>query len=128
MFPHPIKENINMENTMKDKELYVLWKSGDKETALSMVFMYTFNGKVKGWWDKVTLMVWGPSAKLLATDEELQGRVKQMMEVEIDVVACVACAQMYGVVAKLEKLGITVKPLGLPLTELLQKDKKVLYV
>jgi hypothetical protein len=113
---------------MNDKELYVLWKSGDKETALSMVFMYTFNGKVKGWWDKVTLMVWGPSAKLLATDEDLQGRVKQMMEVGIDIVACVACAQMYGVVAKLEELGITVKPLGLPLTELLQKGKKVLSV
>jgi len=112
----------------ENNELYVLWKSGDKEVALSMAFMYTFNSKTKGWWDEVTLIVWGPSAKLLAADEEIQGRVLQMIDAGVHVIACIACAQMYGVVEVLESLGIEVKPMGIPLTELLKSDKKVLSV
>lgn len=112
----------------ENSELYVLWKSGDKEVALSMAFMYTFNSKTRGWWDEVTLIVWGPSAKLLAIDEEIQGRVLQMIDAGVHVTACIACAQMYGVVGILESLGIEVKPMGTPLTELLKSDKKVLSV
>jgi len=112
----------------ENNELYVLWKSGDKEVALSMAFMYTFNAKTKGWWDEVTLIVWGPSAKLLATDDEIQGRVSQMIEAGVHVTACIACAQMYGVVEILENLAIDVKPMGIPLTELLKSGKIVLSV
>ena len=112
----------------ENNELYVLWTSGDKEVALSMAFMYTFNSKTKGWWDEVTLIVWGPSAKLLAIDDEIQGRVRQMIEAGVHVTACVACAQMYGVTGILENIGIDVKPMGIPLTELLKSGKKVLSI
>lgn len=120
-----------MENNVElqeEDELYVLWKSGDKEVALSMAFMYTFNSKTRGWWNQVTLIVWGPSAKLLATDEEIKGRVLQMMDAGVKVVACIACAQLYGVTATLADMGIDVKPMGLPLTELLKSGKKILSV
>jgi hypothetical protein len=119
--------NNNVEQ-QENNELYVLWKSGDKEIALSMAFMYTFNSKTRGWWDEVTLIVWGPSTKLLATDDEIQGRVRQMIDAGVHVAACIACAQMYGVVGILENLGIDVKPMGIPLTELLKSGKKVLSV
>lgn len=112
----------------EETELYILWKSGDKEIALSMAFMYAFNAKTKGWWEDVTLIIWGPSAKLLAVDEELQGRIHQMTEAGIHVIACIACAQLYGVVEILKNTGIEVKPMGLPLTELLKSGKKVLSV
>lgn len=120
-----------MDDSVKQQgnnELYVLWKSGDKEVALSMAFMYTFNSKTKGWWDEVTLIVWGPSAKLLATDDEIQGRVYQMIDAGVHVTACIACAQMYGVVEILENLGIDVRPMGIPLTKLLKSGKIVLSV
>ncbi|TCO70689.1 hypothetical protein, partial [Marinisporobacter balticus] len=55
----------------KDK-LVVLWTSGDREVAFKMVFMYTLNAKLKGWWKDVTLIVWGPSSKLLSEDAEVQ--------------------------------------------------------
>jgi hypothetical protein len=112
----------------QNNELYVLWKSGDKEVALSMAFVYTFNSKTRGWWDEVTLIVWGPSVKLLATDDEIQGRVCQMIDAGVHVTACIACAQIYGVVEILENLGIDVKPMGISLTELLKSGKKVLSV
>ena len=40
------------------KSLVVLWTSGDREVALKMVFMYTLNAKLKGWWEEVILIVW----------------------------------------------------------------------
>ncbi|VBB09520.1 Hypothetical protein LUCI_4815 [Lucifera butyrica] len=109
-------------------ELYVLWTTGDRETALSMVFMYTLNAKLKGWWEDVTLIIWGASTKLLARDEELQGRIRQMIDAGVDVVACVACANMFGATKILEDLGIEVKGMGHPLTQLLKAGKTVLSV
>ena len=53
------------------EKLVVFWTSGDKEVALKMAFMYTFNSKKKGWWDDVTLLIWGPSANLTAKDSEI---------------------------------------------------------
>ncbi len=120
---------MNRELKKEDSnELYVLWTSGDRETALSMAFMYTLNAKLKGWWEDVTLIVWGASTNLLAHDEELQGRIRQMIDAGVDVVACVACAEMFGATKLLGDLGIEVKPMGHPLTQLLKAGKKVLSV
>ncbi|MDR7869041.1 MAG: DsrE family protein [Sporomusaceae bacterium] len=90
--------------------------------------MYTLNSKLRGWWEDVTLIVWGASTKLLVEDEELQERIRQMIEAGVDVVACVACAKMFGAVEKLESLGIEVKSMGQPLTQLLKAGKKVLTI
>jgi len=109
-------------------DLYVLWTSGDRDVALGMAFMYTFNAKTRGWWDNVTLIVWGASTKLLGQDEELLGRVRQIIEAGVKVEACLACAEMYGMVATLENLGVEVKYMGQPLTELLKAGKIVLSV
>lgn len=118
----------NLANQDEPNELYILWTSGDREVALSMVFMYAFNSKTKGFWDDVCLIVWGPSAKLLSQDEELQGRVRQMIEAGVKVEACIACANMYGVTKILESLGIEVKGMGQPLTQLMKEGKKILSI
>jgi hypothetical protein len=90
---------------MKEK-VNVLWSSGDKDVAKKLVFMYTLNSKIHGWWDEVRLIVWGPSANLLANDEELSFDVKKMIEKGIEVVACKACSDSYNVSDKLANLGI----------------------
>ncbi|MFW6160196.1 MAG: DsrE family protein [Acidobacteriota bacterium] len=100
--------------------LVVLWSSGDKEVAMKMVFMYVYNGKKRGWWDEIALIVWGPSSKLLAGDKELQEEVKKMMEEGVQVFACKACSDSYGVSEKLSELDIEVKYMGVPYTEMLQ--------
>ena len=108
------------------KSLVVLWTSGDREVALKMVFMYTLNAKLKGWWEEVILIVWGPSAKLLSQDEELQGRIEQMKEAGVVLEACKACADLYGVAPDLEAMGIEVKYMGVPLSDYLKEDRAVL--
>ena len=107
-------------NAHKDK-LVVLWTSGDREVALKMVFMYTFNAKKFAWWDDITLLVWGPSQKLLTEDEELQDYVKKMIESGIEVLACKGCADQYGIADQLEKIGVIVRYTGKDLTDFIKK-------
>ncbi len=64
-------------------ELYVLWTAADREVALKMAFMYTTNSKLKGWWSEVTLIIWGPSAKLLSEDLALQDHIFQMRHIGV---------------------------------------------
>ena len=108
-----------------EEKLVVLWTSGDREVALKMAFMYTFNSRRFGWWDDITLVVWGPSAKLLAEDQELQEYILKIKEAGVDLKACKACADMYGVSEKLEELGITVKYMG-ELTDYIKEGRHLL--
>ncbi len=106
--------------------LGVVWSSGDADVAHRVCFLYTLNAKKQGWFDDVSLVVWGPSARLLAGDKDLQAEVRKMQEAGVVVEACVVCADAYGVAERLRELGITVKPMGKPLTDMLQNDWKVL--
>jgi hypothetical protein len=104
--------------------LLVVWTSGDKDVAVKMVFMYTYNAKKNGWWEGIKLLVWGPSAKLLSEDKELQDYVRKMKEEGVDVIACKACADSYGVSEKLEAMGINVFFVGQNFTKMLKSDWK----
>jgi hypothetical protein len=108
------------------EKLVVVWTSADKDVALKMVFMYTFNAKRFGWWQDITFIVWGPSAKLIAEDEEIQAGIKQMKEAGIDLKACKACSDQLGVSEKLEQQGITVKYMGDELTNYIKEGRHVL--
>lgn len=110
------------------EELFILWTTDNAVTAQKMVFMYARNALVKGWWDAVTLVVWGASATLVAENGEIQERLKAVMEAGVSVSACKACADQLGVTQQLEGLGIEVRYWGEPLTEALKEDKKILTV
>lgn len=105
---------------MEPERLLMVWTSADREVANNMVFMYAFNAKKNGWWKDVRLLVWGPSQKLLVQDRELQEYVKKMKDAGVELLACKACADGYGIAADLEKLGVEVKYTGTTLTEMLK--------
>ena len=109
-----------------EKNLIIVWTSGDREVALNMVFMYAFNSMKKGWWEQVNLIVWGPSSKLLTQDKELQDYIKRMKDIGIIIEACKTCADNYGVSGDLENLGITVRYMGEPLTSYLKEKQSVI--
>lgn len=111
----------------KDK-LVVLWTSGDREVALKMLFMYTYNAKKNGWWGEITLIVWGPSAKLLTEDSELQEYLQRIMDSGVEVRACKGCADEYGVSEKLEELGITVLYIGKEFTDYMKAGYQILTI
>ena len=106
--------------------LAVVWTSGDPEVAYRACLMYAHNAKLQKWFDEVELIVWGPSARLLAADKDLQAAVKGMIKDGVKVEACVACADSYGVSEQLRGLGITVRGMGQPLSDMLKQNWKVL--
>ena len=110
------------------KHLTVLWTSGDPITADTMVFMYTINSLAHDWWDKVTLVIWGGSTKLVSEDEHIQARIKDALEAGVNVTACKGCSDRLGVTEKLETLGIEVKYWGVELTKVLKKEDPLLTI
>ena len=107
-------------------KLVVLWTSGDKEIAFKMVFMYTLNAKLRGWWKEVTLIAWGPSTKLLSEDVGVQAYYKKIKDSGVELLACRACTDEYGVTKTVEDLGAAVIYMGEPLTEYLKNDIKLI--
>ena len=110
------------------RQQLILWTSGDREVALKMVFMYAYNCKKRGWMDTVRLLVWGPSAKLLSEDEELQEQLEGLKGVGVELYACKGCADLYGVSDQLGALDINVMYTGTMLAELQQKGWHVLTI
>ena len=108
------------------KKVAILWTSGDKEVFTKVVYPYTLNSKKMKWWDEVTLIVWGPSSKLLAEDKELHQTIKKLKDAGVILTACKWCSDQYNVSETLGKLKIDVKYMGKPLTEFLQTNVKVI--
>lgn len=108
--------------------LYLLWTNDNPVTAEKMVFMYTVNSLVHGWWEKVTLIIWGATVALVAENEAVRRMVREAAEAGVYVTACKACADQLGVTRVLEELDIDVKYWGAPLTEILKNDEKLLTI
>ena len=76
----------------------------------------------RAYWDEATIMIWGPSAKLLAEDKELQEQFKRVQKTGVRFNACVVCTDDYGVSKELQELGIELIHTGEMLTQSLQSD------
>lgn len=101
-------------------KLLVVWTSGDRDVAMNMVFMYTYNAKKNDWWENIRFIVWGASTKLLSGDKELQQEILKMKEIGIKILVCKACADIYGLSDDLQKLGLEVRYVGKDLTDMLK--------
>ncbi len=108
------------------EKLVMIWTGDDREVALKMVFMYTLNAKKYKWWDDITLVVWGPSAKLLTEDKELQDYLAKITESGTKVIACKGCSDQYGVSEDLDALGIKVAYIGRVLTGFIKEGREIL--
>jgi hypothetical protein len=125
----PLSIKINSQTAIPEQtpdKLVIVWTSGDPYVAERVALMYTHNAKTAGWFKEVTLVVWGPSAKLISENIKLQEKVKAMQKDGVVVEACVACVNAYDVAEDLRKLGYDVKGMGKPLTDYLKSGAKVL--
>ena len=104
----------------------IVWTSGDPDVAHRMVLMYLHASQKSQWFDQNRLIVWGPSARLLAGDKDLQAKIKKMMKDGVVVQACIVCANSYGVTPQLRALDIEVKGMGKPLANLIKDGWHVL--
>ena len=112
-------------NQASDK-LVIVWTSDDPYTAERMVLMYGHAAKTAGWFDEVTLIIWGPSAKMVAENIKIQEKLKAMQNDGVEIRACIVCANMYEVTEELKALDFDVQGMGVPLTDYLKKGAHVL--
>lgn len=117
------EESSGSESTDK---LVVVWTSDDPYVAERVALMYTHAAKTAGWFSEVTLIIWGPSAKLSAENIKIQEKLKAMQEDGVVIEACIVCANEYGVTDALRNLDFVVKGMGSPLTDYLKSGAKVL--
>lgn len=110
---------------MKNK-LLIVWSSGDIEVANKLVLLYGSVILPRNYWDEATIMIWGPSAQLLAQNESLQEKVQAIMQTGVHFNCCVVCSDEYGVSQTLENLGVELMHTGEMLTHALQNDWKVI--
>ncbi len=106
--------------------LVIVWTGDDPYQAERMVFMYAHAAKTAEWFKEVTLIIWGPSAKLTVENLKVQEKLKAMQEDGVEIKACIACANMYGIAEDLKALGFEVDGMGKPLSDYLKSDAKVL--
>lgn len=112
-------------NSSAPSTLVVVWASGDPDVAHRVALMYAHGAKTAEWFEEVRLIIWGPSQRLLAGDQDLKDKIKTMREDGIMVEACIACAKSFGLVEILrEELELPVEPMGAPLSAYL-KDSRV---
>lgn len=106
--------------------IFIIWSSRDPEVAHNLAFMYAHNSLKRLWWGRVRLVIWGPSAKLASEDQDIQNKINEMMTDGVEVWACRACSDNYGVTDKLEALGVDVFHVGEATTDMLKKGWKQL--
>ena len=107
-------------------KLLLVWSTEEVEVAKKMILLYSSVILERGYWDEAHLMIWGPSAKALAENEELQTMLKVVQLSGVETSACVVCSDDYGVSDKLKTLGVSTIHTGELLTEALQSDWKVI--
>ncbi|RLA73538.1 MAG: DsrE family protein [Epsilonproteobacteria bacterium] len=107
------------------KKLLIIWSTEEIEVAKKMVLLYGSVILPRGYWDEAHLMIWGPSARLLAQNEEIQAMFKTVQETGVKTSVCVVCSDDYGVTEKLKELGVEAIHTGEFLTDALQSDYKV---
>lgn len=118
-------QNQNQESESKEK-LNILWTTDNKDTAINMIAMYSNYSVRKDLWEEINVIIWGASTKLVAKDIDVQKVVGKMLSQGINVKACLACSNQFGVTDALKDLGIEVSYMGKPLTDALKNDEKIL--
>ena len=107
-------------------KLLIVWSSGEIEVAKKLVLLYGSVILPRNYWDEAHIMIWGPSAKLLAENEELQNMLATVKKTGVDLSCCVVCSDEYGVTEKLASMDVYMTHTGERLTESLQSDWKVI--
>ena len=112
----------------ESKTLHILWTNADLHTSQYMVMMYATNSMLKNWWDNVTVIIWGATAKLVAENETIQERIKIAKHAGVKFSACISCATQLGVVDEIKEQDIELIAWGPLLTEILQSNQKLITI
>ena len=113
---------------MDGQHLHILWTNADPVVFDKMVLMYAVNSLVRGWWEKVTVILWGdrPSGGRRSCGE---GAHRPGHGAGGEILGLYYLRQgAWGVEQALRDMGLEVISWGPPLTELLKTRAPLLTV
>ena len=108
--------------------LVILWTTAEKDVLTKMLSVYVTNALTQGWFEHVTFVIWGPSAKLLAEDKEVQEWIRKFKEAGAVLEACLWCTNQYDVTEELEECGVDVRGMGRSLSNYIKDPDKEIIV
>ena len=73
--------------------LHILWTNADPVVAEKTVFMYSGNALKHGWWERMTVIIWGSTASLVARDDAIRAHFEELRDCGVHFSACRACAE-----------------------------------
>lgn len=99
-------------------KLLVVIATGDREKALTAL-MYARNALKREWLDDVKVVFFGPSERLLATDEEVAARAREIASYGGSF-ACKAISDREAISNEIEGLGVQVEYVGTIISEFIK--------
>lgn len=111
-----------------ERHLHIFWTNGDPVTSEHMVLMYARNALLNGWWDKVTVVLWGAPQKLALESEAIRLKMQVARQAGVEFSACISCAVNLGTEEALREEGIEVIRWGEKLSLLMQGGRHVLTI
>ncbi|MGE4354371.1 MAG: DsrE family protein [Oscillospiraceae bacterium] len=112
----------------ESNKLFILWTNADFLTSDKMVMMYATNSMLNHWWDEVTVIIWGATAKMAAENEMIREKIKLAQQAGVKFSACRSCADQLGTTERLIKLGVEVIYWGKNLTDILKTNGKLITI
>lgn len=103
---------------MSDKVVVVI-STAEKEKVYAGM-MYAVNAIKQSWMKEVKLIFFGPSEKLLLDDSELQGYVKEYLELKGEAVACKFISDNDKSSENISEMGLQVDYVGEILSNLIK--------
>jgi len=101
-------------------KVFCLVSTADREVVLEVGLIYPLNAARKKWMDEVIVIFFGPSEKLAANDVEVQGKIKELLDNGVKVVACKWCSDRMNITPLLENLGVKVDYVGSIISQLIK--------
>ena len=101
-------------------KVFTLISTSDREVLLEVGLIYPLNAARKKWLDEVMVIFFGPSEKLAAYDIEVQGKIKELLDNDVEVVACKWCSDRMDITPLLENVGIKVEFVGTLISQLIK--------
>ena len=85
--------------------------SSDREVIWTAL-LYARYAIISDWMGSIKVIIWGPSSRTIAGDDELQDNVREIIEKGEKVYVCKSCSDKYMVSDKLAELGCDIDYVG----------------
>ena len=101
--------------------VFMILSSADVVVHEELSFKYAFNAVKHEWMDEVRVILWGPTERMAVENEDFAEQVRILISGGVEVIACKACSDGFGVSEKLEEIGVKVQYVGTLVTEMLKE-------